>query len=185
MKNRKIIQKIGSVFKQYFPGFILIMTAVLTRFLPHPPNLTPVGGIALFSGAYLKGLKRFLLPLLIMFISDMALGLHNTILFVYLSFCLITFLGTFLKRKQRVDRIVILALSASLVFFLITNFGVWLVGSYYPKTIDGLLQAYVMGLPFLRNTMLGDLIYTPLLFVSYQLIVQLDQRLSIDLDSED
>lgn len=156
--------------KQFYTIFAMIILAALTRLLPHLPNLTPIGAIALFSGAKLKGVNRFLLPIIIMLLTDAIIGFHNTMFFVYGSFLIITILGTVLQNKTTYLRIFGSALSASVIFFLITNFGVWLIGPMYPKTIAGLGQAYFMGIPFLRNTLLGDLIYSPILFYGYSFI---------------
>ncbi len=157
--------------KQYLTILIMILLAALTRLLPHLPNLTPIGAIALFSGAKLKGINRFLLPIIIMLLTDVIIGFHNTMLFVYGSFLIITLLGTVLQNKATHLRIFSSALTASVIFFVITNFGVWLVGPMYPKTMVGLGQAYFMGIPFFQNTLLGDLIYTPVLFYGYSFIV--------------
>ena len=156
MENREISMR----RKQFFTIFVMILLAALTRFLPHLPNLTPIGAIALFSGAKLKGINRYLLPLIIMLLTDAIIGFHNTMVFVYGSFLIITLLGAILQSKTTYLRIFGSALIASIIFFLITNFGVWLVGPMYPKTIAGLVQTYVMGIPFFRNTLLGDLIYS-------------------------
>lgn len=166
MENREIsIRR-----KQFFAIFAMILLVALTRLLPHLPNLTPIGAIALFSGAKLKGVSRFLLPIIIMLLTDVIIGFHNTMIFVYGSFIIITLLGTVMQNKQSIFRIFGATLFASIIFFLITNFGVWFVGSMYPKTIAGLEQAYIMGIPFFRNTLLGDLIYVPVLFYGYSFI---------------
>ena len=166
MENREISMR----RKQFFTIFVMILLAALTRFLPHLPNLTPIGAIALFSGAKLKGINRYLLPLIIMLLTDAIIGFHNTMVFVYGSFLIITLLGAILQSKTTYLRIFGSALFASIIFFLITNFGVWLVGPMYPKTIAGLSQAYFMGIPFFRNTLIGDLIYVPVLFYGYSFI---------------
>ena len=166
MENREISMR----RKQFFTILVMILLAGLTRLLPHLPNLTPIGAIALFSGAKLKGINCFLLPMIIMLFTDTIIGFHNTMVFVYGSFLIITLLGTILQNKTTYLRIFGSALTASVIFFLITNFGVWIVGPMYPKTIAGLGQAYFMGIPFFRNTLLGDLIYTPVLFYGYSFI---------------
>ena len=156
----------------------MILLAASTRLLPHLPNLTPIGAIALFSGAKLKGINRYLLPIVIMILTDAVIGFHNTMVFVYGSFLIITLLGTVLNRKMSFLRVFGSVLAASVIFFLITNFGSWLVGPMYPKTIAGLEQAYLMGIPFFRNTLLGDLIYVPVLFYGYNFISNKVMRLN-------
>lgn len=151
---------------------LIIILAVLSRFLPFPPNVAPVAAIALFGGAYFnnKGLA-LLLPIGIMLLSDLIIGLHSTLLFVYGSFALIMLIGRyFLAEKVSMMRLAGASLSGSVLFYLITNFGVWLVSPYYPLTPEGLLSSYTMAIPFFHYTLLGDLAYTSALFGSYALL---------------
>ena len=113
--------------------FSFVLIAALTRLVPHPPNFAPITAMSLFSGAYFTRKQlAFILPLLAMLISDLFLGFHTISIFVYLSFAVITWMG---QQKNRVTPK--LVLMGSVLFFLISNFGVWLL--YYPKTIDGLV----------------------------------------------
>lgn len=148
--------------------FGMILAAALTRFLPHPPNLTPIAAMALFGGAYFSDRRMaFLVPLSGLFLSDLFIGLHGTMPFVYGSFALVVGIGLWLRRRRNVWTIGGAALISSILFFLITNFGVWAVGSLYPKTWEGLLACYVAALPFFRNTIIGNLVYTTALFGSF------------------
>ncbi len=156
---------------------ILIGLAVASRFLPHEYNFTPVGAIALFAGAYISNKKfAFLLPLIILFISDVLLeifhgtGFYRDMIFVYGSFALVVSLGFLLRGREQRQTIMVASLVSSLVFFMITNFGTWLMYDLYPKTLSGLGTAYLAGIPFLKGTLLGDLFYNLLLFGSFALI---------------
>ena len=139
----------------------VIFFAVLSRFLPHPPNFTPIAAIALLSS---KGFDNrwivFLIPLVSLFISDLFLGLHATLPFIYVSFILITLLGCYV-RKVNIGTVLL----SSTIFFLVSNFGVWLL--HYPSTIGGILQCYSLALPFFLNTILGDLVYGALLIYPF------------------
>ena len=139
----------------------LIFFAILSRFLPHPPNFTPIAAIALLSS---KGFTNrwvvFLIPIVSLFISDLFIGLHATIPFVYISFILIALLGMYVKKINIVSVLV-----SSTIFFLVSNFGVWLL--YYPISTEGLVQCYTLALPFLLNTVLGDLVYGALLIYPF------------------
>ena len=139
----------------------LIFFAILSRFLPHPPNFTPIAAIALLSS---KGFTNrwvvFLIPIVSLFISDLFIGLHATIPFVYFSFILITLLGMYVKKINIVS-----VLLSSTIFFLVSNFGVWLL--YYPISTQGLVQCYTLALPFFLNTVLGDLVYGALLIYPF------------------
>jgi len=159
MENRKILKVI-----------LFVAISVLFRLIPHPPNFAPVGAMALFSGAYISGPLAFIFPLSIMFLSDIFLGLHITIPFVYGSFLVTVFVGRFLKNRKNAGRLIIAATSTSIVFFLITNFGVWLKSGMYTKDANGLLTAYLMGLPFFRNTLLSDFFYSFSFFYGFSFV---------------
>lgn len=150
---------------------VIIIAAVVSRFIPHPPNFSPISAIALFGGAYYTDKKlSFIIPLLAMFLSDLFIGLHSLIPFIYASFAVIVFIGFQLRQKKSPVKIGLAAVTGSVVFFIVTNFAVWLIGSFYPKTVDGLVACYVAAIPFFQNTLMGDLIYATLLFGSFELI---------------
>ena len=143
----------------------LILGAAASRLIPHPPNFAPIGAIALFGGATFRDRRwAFATPLAAMLLSDAVLGFHSLMPFVYGSFALIVCLGLLLHGRRRLAPIGVAALSSSMIFFLITNLGVWAMGSYYPKTASGLLACYVAAIPFLGNTALGDAFYSAALF---------------------
>ncbi len=149
----------------------VILAAAAFRLLPHPPNFTPIGAMALFSGAHFRDRGySFVAPLAAMFLSDLVIGLHPLIPVVYGSFALVVTIGFWLRSRQNVLTIAGAALASSLLFFLVTNFGVWALGSLYPKTVTGLLAAYVAAIPFFRNTVAGDLFYTAILFAGFALL---------------
>lgn len=158
---------------------IMILTAAISRLIPHPPNFTPIGAIALFSGAYLTNKRvAFLVPLAAMMLSDLAiallrgdlsLGLHRLIPVVYGSFALVVCFGFWLRRRRSTLPIAVATVASSVTFFILTNFGVWAFGSLYPKTWEGLFACYVAAIPFFRNTLLGDGVYVTLLFGSLAL----------------
>ncbi len=150
---------------------LLTILAVISRFLPHPPNFTAVGGTALFGGSKLSRPLNYLLPIGIMLVTDYFLGFHKTMIYVYVSFMIAVFLGEkVLKGNPSVAKIGAISLTGSVIFFLITNFGSWQVGGLYPHTAAGLMESYVMGLPFLKWTVLGDMVYTVGFFKVYQLV---------------
>jgi len=142
---------------------VIILIGVAGRLLPHPPNFTPITALALFSGAVLK---RKWLPLVIMAVSDLFLGLHSLIPYTWGSILLITLLGSRLNWKAMP--------LASFLFFVVTNFGVWLQG-WYAMTLKGLVECYVMALPFYRNSILGDAFYTFAIFGAYKLAQELSR----------
>lgn len=142
----------------------LILAAAAARLLPHPPNVTPVAAMALLGGAYLESGAAYLFPLAALFLSDLVLGFHATLPFVYAGFAFTTFLGSRLRERRGPGRVLAFCLAGMASFFLLTNFGVWLVGGLYPRDGAGLADCYAAALPFLRNSLAGDLLYTAVLF---------------------
>lgn len=146
----------------------LIAFAVFSRLLPHPPNIAPVAAVAIFAGSLLPRGYALSLPVIIMVISDLIIGLHPTIVYTWGSFVLIALMsGKLLNKRLKPWPILGMSLAASALFYLITNFGVWTEGRLYPATLAGLMDCYYMALPFLRNTLVGDLVYTGALFGLY------------------
>ena len=154
---------------------VVILLAVVARLIPHAPNFVPIGGLALFSGANFKNRIALLIPLAAMFISDIFLGFHSTIPYVYVSFIIIALIGGLIKTNKW-QSLALASLTSSVLFFLITNFGVWASFNMYPKTINGLVQSYVMGLPFFRNTVLSDLFYSFSFFYGYRFLSNFNIR---------
>lgn len=150
---------------RYFILTGTVLAAAAARLLPHPWNFTPIGAMALFGGAQFASKRAsFLVPLAALFLSDLVLGLHLLMPFVYACFALTVCLGFWVRRQPGVGRIAVASLISSTLFFLVTNFGVWACLNTYPKTAGGLLTCYAAGLPFFRNGLLGDLFYAGLLF---------------------
>jgi len=152
----------------------IIGVAAASRLVPHLPNVTPLVAMALFGGAVFTSKRAaFLIPLAAMLFSDVAIGLvagdlsrglHAMMPFVYGSFVAITALGFLVRRRRSAGPIACATVTASTLFFVVTNFGVWMATSLYPKTLAGLLSCYVAGLPYLRNAVLGDGVFAFLLF---------------------
>ena len=148
----------------------MILTAAMSRLIPHPPNFAPIAATALFGGAHFKDKRAaVLVPLAAMFLSDLVIGLHGLIPVVYGSFALIACLGMLLRQRITPGAVAGAALAGSLLFFITTNFGVWALGSMHPKNPAGLAVCYGAALPFLRNTLLGDMFYAAALFGSMAL----------------
>lgn len=148
----------------------IVVLAAFLRFLPHPPNFAPVAAIAMFGGAYFADKRlALLIPMAILLISDMFIGFHNLMWAVYLSFAAVVGIGYIIRKNPSFMNITAGALSGSIVFFVVTNFAVWAVGSgmYYPKSIEGLMMCYTAAIPFFHYTLLGDLFYSGVFFGSF------------------
>ncbi|HEX5001945.1 MAG TPA: DUF6580 family putative transport protein [Bacteroidia bacterium] len=155
----------------------LMLLAALTRLFPHPFNFTPIGAIALFGGVYLRDRRlSILLPMAILFLSDILLqitfgnGFYKDMIFVYGSFALIAFGGSILRGHEQRQTIMVASLCSSILFFLVTNFGVWFSYNTYPATFQGLVSCYVAGIPFFKGTVMGDLFYNLTLFGTYFIV---------------
>ncbi len=161
--------------KSITPGFLIltgmIFIAAFVRLIPHPPNFAPVAAMALFGGAYFsKKWAAFLVPLVAMLVADLILGFHSAMWAVYLSFVTIVGIGMLMIKQKKVSNIFLASVSASVLFFVITNFAVWAAGLYYPKDLSGLAASYTAAIPFFHYTLLGDLFFVTLMFGSYELV---------------
>ncbi len=159
------------------PRFLFILTVIIAgaafRLIPHWPNFTPIAAMALFGGTYFnKKYLAFLIPMAALFISDMLLGFHSYMIAVYLSFAIIVVFGMMLKNRVKIGSLLLASVSSSVLFFVITNFAVWIGSPFYPQNFAGLLESYTAGLPFLNNGVLGDLFYNTLFFGAFYLAQQ-------------
>ncbi len=150
---------------------LMILAAALSRLLPHPENVAPITAMALAGGVYLDKKLGLILPLAALFVSDLFIGFYPILFLVYGSFLVIGMIGQWLKSHKKLLPIVGAALFSSFFFFAVTNFGVWAVGpELYPRTLVGLSECYVAAVPFFRNTVLGDLVYTGALFGMFEML---------------
>jgi hypothetical protein len=150
---------------------VMIFTVALFRVVPHLPNFTPLAAAALFGGAVLTDRRWAIgVPLVAMLLSDWIIGFHTLAPLIYLSLVAMVFIGTYLTERRRIVPVAVAALTASVFFFAVSNFGVWALGILYPRTLDGLLACYVAALPFFQNTLLGTLFYSALLFGGLRMV---------------
>jgi hypothetical protein len=152
-------------------ALLLVVVGVVLRIAPHPWNFAPIGAIALFGGAHFQ--RRWagvVIPLIAMFLGDLVVGLHALIPVLYLTYALIALLGTQL-RDRRTSPLAIGggAVASSLIFYVLSNFGMWTISTMYPRTLAGLAACYIGGLPLLGNTLASDAIFTAILFGTYAL----------------
>jgi hypothetical protein len=156
-----------------FPVFVgLITLGLATRLLPHLPNATALTAIAFTSSVYLGTRWSLLMPVLVLFLSDLVIGFYDWRIMasVYFAFLVIGGLS-FLSRKYKGFSPMFLSVSASsVIFFLITNTAVWAFSPWYEKSLAGLLYAYELGVPFFRYMLLGDLGYVFVLFGLFELV---------------
>jgi len=152
---------------------VLIALGVACRLLPHMWNFAPVAAVALFAGVYLGSRYAVVLPVVTMVVGDFFIGFYEwqLMLAVYGSFILIGLLGTLIKKHKSFETVAAGSLVGSILLFVSTNWVVWQFSPWYAKTIDGLLQCYILALPFFRNTLVGDLFYVAIIFGAYEAVV--------------
>ncbi len=172
--------------------FALIFAAAASKLLPHPPNITPITAMCLLGGALIG--FRFISVLVAisgLYLSDLIL--NNTILSIYYpdntgivwwadymywtygAFIAIVFLGQLLKTKPTVLRMVLVSILATAMFYVLTSIGTWASGLIYPRTGEGLIASFTAGIPFLRNSFLGNVFFTVVIFKSYEWIRSMAQ----------
>lgn len=164
----------------------MILLAAFSRVIPHMPNFSPLGAIALFGAAHFqKRWQALLIPIAATWLSDLFLNnvvyaqYHPTFTWFYSgfywqygSYALIALLGMFTLQTITWPRILLSALGSSAIFFLVTNFSCWLGSSTYTQDFGGLMTCYAAGIPFLNGTLLGDLCYATALFGSFAWLQQ-------------
>ncbi len=153
-------------------AYLFVIIGVLARLIPHPVNFAPILAIALFGGTYLNKKTALWVPMSALVISDLFLGTYSPLLmlFVYASTLASGLLGLWLRNHKSVANLVAASLLSAVIFYLLSNFGVWVrPHSGYPHSWSGLVECYVMALPFLRNTVASNLIYTAVFFGAYEL----------------
>lgn len=159
--------------------FILaaILVAAATRLFPHPPNFTAIGALALFGGAMFSNrLLGFVAPFAAMFLTDLILGLHETMGSVYLSFALTVFIGYFVGNERTNStfiKVIFAPIVSSILFFVLTNFHMWVVADeFYSRDFQGLVTCFTAALPFYSSSLVGDMFFTYVLFGSYFFVEQ-------------
>ena len=169
---------------QFWIVTAIIVLAAATRLIPHAYNFSPLGAIALFGAAHFaRKSYAMIIPLAATWLSDLFLNnvvykayypeftwIYPGFYSIYGSYLLIVLAGIGIFSKVTVGRTAIGALSASAIFFIVSNFGVWAAGGMYPKTMEGLILCYTAALPFLQGTLIGDIIFSTVLFGGYYLL---------------
>jgi hypothetical protein len=158
---------------RYFVAFSLILMAALSRLLPHTPNVVPITALALFSGVYLQKKYAVLVPMAAMLVSDWFLGFSWGTPWVYASFIAIGLIGLWLRKHRGIAQTAGASLIGSVLFYAVTNLGVWVSSGMYPHSMAGLAECYVAAIPFFRNTVLGDLAYVGAMFTLFSLAKRL------------
>lgn len=162
---------------------LMVLLAAFSRLLPHPPNFAPIGAMALFGAAYFsQRYLSFAIPIVSMWLSDLVLNnviynqyfdhfvwFYQGCYWTYGAFIMIGLIGFLILKRIKIQNLILASLLASIIFFLLSNFGVWASTTMFPKNFSGLIACYTAGLPFYKNTLMGDLVYTGVLFGAFEL----------------
>ena len=151
---------------------IILAARLFEHYFPQAPNFSPLASVILFSGVYALNKKYLALPLVALLISDFFIGFYHwpVMISVYGSFAIIALIGLLVKKHKNVLNVVSASLGASLIFFIVTNFAVWQFGNWYSHDLAGLMLCFSMAIPFFKNTLVSNLLYTGLLFGSYEAV---------------
>lgn len=157
--------------QQLVLAVLLTAFVVLSRLLPHLPNFTPVTAVAVLGGTLMPKRWALLLPLTAMVVSDILIGLHPLVLCTWGSFGLIALLAGRARQRASLGSLMLLGVSGSVLFYIITNFGVWLQGQMYKVNVSGLLSCYYHALPFFRNMLAGDILYIGFFYAAFRAVL--------------
>ena len=165
------MNKVNKKIVPYILPICLILVLSFTRLIPHPANFTPVLALGIFSGFYFRNfILSFFIVISSMFIGDVFLGFHNTMIFTYSSLAVAVLIGLLLKNFNILG-ILIGGTTSSIAFFIVTNFGAWLTLDMYENNLSGLMHSYVLAIPFYHNTLLSTLLYLFLIKVIFELVL--------------
>jgi len=168
MSNKKILLIV----------LLIIILAAASRLVKHPFNFTPIAAMALFSGAYLKNRWGILLPLAALLVSDYFIGFYDWQIMtsVYVSITLVFLIGKYISKRIKWQNVFLASLLSSVSFFIITNFAVWAFFPWYPHTFAGLASCFTMAIPFFKNTLAGDIVYSAALFGAFEFALFLAKK---------
>ena len=166
------MNKFNISLQNFYLPVALILVLSFSRLIPHPWNFTPILAASIFSGFYFK---NFFLGLFVvifsMFLGDLYLGFHSTMFFTYVSLALAVAIGILIK-NFKFSEILVSGITSSICFFVITNFGAWLTLEMYEKNLSGLINSYVLAIPFFHNTLISTLVYLILIKLLFNYVFE-------------
>lgn len=148
----------------------LLVIGILSRLVIHVDNFTPVIALALFGGVYLRKKQAILLPFMLFAVTDIILGFHKTMFFTWGSVALIVLMGFAVQKNKNWVTVLGGGLFSAILFFIVTNFGVWMMTGMYPLTVAGLTECYVAAIPYFRSSLVSTLLYGFILFCGYEVM---------------
>ena len=156
------------MYNKFFYLLFFVTILALTRIIPHPPNFTPILASAIIAPLLIRDrLFGMAIPIFAMFISDIIIGFHPYQFVIYSTILLIALVSPMRKNYFGLG---LMAIGGSVFFFITSNFAVWIIWDYYPKTIDGLINCYTLAIPFFKNTLISTFLFTTLLTFSIKYV---------------
>ena len=153
--------------KDLFP-LILILILALARLIPHPPNFTPIIAVAIMGSFFFRNIYlSFIVIISSMLLADIFIGFHSNMFFVYFSLLVIAFIFFQIRTKIKLKNLFICGFLGSVIFFLISNFGVWILSDMYEKNLNGLIYCYFLAIPFFVNTLVSTIFFTYCAFIAF------------------
>ncbi len=150
---------------------MLIMILVFSRLIPHPPNFTPIISVAILCGIIFETLLISVIVLIgSMFISDLIIGLHSGIMHIYICLIFISYLFFKFSKKINYKNLIFYSFLGSIIFFLYSNFIVWISSGLYSKDLKGILECYILAIPFFSNTLFSTIFYSYITFIAINFI---------------
>ena len=161
------MNKIFTILKKEIFPISLILILVFARVMPHPPNFTPIIAVGIMSGYLFKNIYLSLTTVLVsMLLADAFIGFYEHMFFVYLSLLLIAIVFYKISKKINYKNLFIFSFFGSVFFFIISNFGLWIIGNLYERNMAGLIECYFMAIPFFKNTLISTLIFSYAAFLA-------------------
>ncbi len=167
----------------FITAALLIMFAAFSRLLPHPENFAPVAAAAIFAGLYMNKKYALIIPIAAVFLSDIFIGLYPYVLWVYGTYILIALMNIGFRGKynnlhgmKKGAALYGATIVSSIVFFIVTNFGVWTSGLYYEMNFQGLINSYIAALPFFRTSLLADAVYVTIMAGVFGIVIRLTSQ---------
>jgi len=166
----------------FITAVLLILFAAFSRLMPHPENFAPVAAAAIFAGLFMNKKYAIIIPIAATVLSDIFIGFYPYVIWVYGTYAVIAVLGLLMQSRvqksagiKKAGYIYGTTIIASIIFFLVTNFGVWASGLFYEMSLSGLMQSYIAAIPFFRTSLLADVVYITLMTGVYMLVTRMSQ----------
>lgn len=143
----------------------IVLIILFSRFIPHPPNFTPIISIAILSPLFFnKNIISLSVLILGMFVTDIFLGIYSNMIFIYLTIVLIFYLSKYFFRLDSFKKIILCSFFSSTIFFIVTNFAVWSFSGLYSKNLEGLIACYLLAIPFFHNTLISTMLFSSITY---------------------